>query len=260
MSEAYEHLKIAEHIYQHDKHQGHAFVYGQNPYMASLSYSAITRWWLGSSDEGGKLADQAIEFARGISHPRSLAFALANGARCHLKRSDLERTIETGKEAAAVSDQYGFPDFSAMGKFHQRVAEFWLNENDETLRLMQISLNDLMHVGNSLSMPYYHSVMADCLSKRGQFENAKQHISQAQDALSKHTMDTDEAEFFRVKGLVLLREAKQTGDDSILAEAKKWLEHAVSIATEQGAICWQQQAVSTLTEVSMNKERKYGTS
>lgn len=246
MAESLEHLSKAASLYDDERHANHAFIYGQDPKMASLSYSAIPHWWLGYTLTASSCVEDGIAHARKINHPRSLAFALANGARTELKRGDYLRCIELGSEANRVSEKHGYPDFRAMGYFHQLAGEWRTEPSDSTLAALRETLDALVAVGNSLSMPYYHGVLADMLSLEGQFEEALAELMLADRQLKKHGHDLDEVEVHRVRGLVEWR--RQQAGDTATTDPGVALRQAHDLAVRQGAISWRLVAAVSLAE------------
>jgi tetratricopeptide (TPR) repeat protein len=246
MAESLEHLSQAVSLYDEDRHANHAFIYGQDPKMASLSYAAIPHWWLGYTLTASNSVEDGIAHARKVDHPRSLAFALANGARTELKRGDYLRCIEIGNEANRVSEKHGYPDFRAMGRFHQLAGEWRVEPNDGTLTALRETLDALVAVGNSLSMPYYHSVLADILSLEGQFEEALAALNFADRQLAKHGHDLDAVEVHRVRGLVEWRQ--QQAGDNVATEPDVALRRAHDLAVRQGAVSWRLLAATSLAE------------
>ena len=246
MAESLEHLSRAASLYDEERHANHAFIYGQDPKMASLSYSAIPHWWLGYTLAASNCVEDGIAHARKINHPRSLAFALANGARTELKRGDYLRCIEVGSEANRVSEKHGYPDFRAMGRFHQLAGEWRVEPSERTLAALRETLDALVAVGNSLSMPYYHSVLADILSVEGQFEDALAELTLADRQLKKHGQDLDAVEVHRVRGLVEWR--RQQAGDNAATDPGVALRHAHDLAVRQGAVSWRLLAAVSLAE------------
>ena len=249
LTESLRHLQIASAMYEPAKHAWHAQVYGQDPLMASRSYAGLALWWLGAADQAAQAVDEAIDYARQINHPRSLAFALANAARCHLKRGDYARCVEVGNAAAETSIRHGYPDFKAMGELHAACADYRLGGGSSALERLQCSLAELSHVGNSLSMPFYRSVFADALSVEGRFDEAWASLKLADAALARHVSDCDEAEVYRVKGLVASRQ--HAAGEIAVEPAGSWLEKAVDTAKHQGALSWELQAATTLAQYQL---------
>jgi len=250
MQEALRHLEAAAAMYKKEKHAAHAFTFGQDPLMAALSYKGLALWWLGRPVQGQKTADEAIEIARKLGHARSLAFALANGARCHLKCGDYARCIIVAEEAAQLSARLGFPDFKAMADLHSCAARFQLAPTIETLAAIPVALAKLRSVGNSVSTPYYYSFLAMACAQLGEFEPAHAALSSAHESLKRHGRDCDEAEVYRatgiVHGLACLAGDGRSEDDL------PWLRRALTAATEQGAAAWRLQAAISLTERQAN--------
>ncbi|MEM7101288.1 MAG: AAA family ATPase [Pseudomonadota bacterium] len=232
MAESLRHMESAAQIYDQERHGTHALTFGQDPLMAAISYSAIAQWWLGEPAKAGDSADRAIRIARDLGHTRSLAFALANGARCHLKRGAYERCIEVGEEGSYLSAVFGAPDFKAMAEFHMWAARYEIEPSLAHLEAMTKALQELKTVGNSLSMPYYFSVVAAAQIEQDMLNRAEESLSISHEALSRHGIDSDAAEVHRIDAL--LSHAKGQKDS-----ARQSIQRSLSIAEQDGAVYWQ---------------------
>jgi tetratricopeptide (TPR) repeat protein len=73
---ALEHLEHGTALYDPNEHGSHAFLYGQDPKIACLSDSGFALWLLGYPDQAVALSNEAVDSARELGHPFSLAFAL----------------------------------------------------------------------------------------------------------------------------------------------------------------------------------------
>ena len=246
MEESLRHLEAAAAMYKIEKHGSHAYTFGQDPLMAAVSYKGLALWWLGRPDEAQQACEQAVEIARKLGHARSLAFALANAARCHLKCGDYPRCVAVADEAAQLSARLGFPDFKAMAEFHLRAATYQLAPTTAALAAMTAALAELRAVGNSVSTPYYYSVVALACAEQREFRQAYSALASGHQALSRHGRECDEAEVYRVTGCVNWR-ARQAGDAQAEDHAP-WLRRALAVATEQGAVSWRLLAAITRTE------------
>ncbi|MEE4110803.1 MAG: AAA family ATPase, partial [Halieaceae bacterium] len=256
MAESLEHLGAAVALYDPDLHGNHAFVYGQDPKMASLSYAAIPHWWLGRTVTAGNCVEEAIAHARRINHPRSLAFALANGARTELKRGDYQRCIEIAGEAADICEKHGYPDFLAMGNFHRLASEYWVDRDGQTVEALRSALEALIAIGNSVSIPYYCSVLADILSLEGEYEDALEKLAVAEKALERHGQDLDAVEVRRVRGMVDWR--RQSGGVADVPDPERTLRQAHELAVRQGAASWRLLAAMALEEFLCDAGRTEG--
>jgi hypothetical protein len=247
MEDSLRHLESASGMYVRERHAAHAYVYGQDPGMACVSYAAIPHWWLGFVVTAGQCVENAVSHARTLDHPRSLAFALANGARAQLKRGDYVRSAELGAEAADISGRHGFPDFLFMGSFHKLAAEHCATRDPDQIHAMHAALESLVEVGNSVSVPYYCSLVANALSENSQFEPAARLLDRADAILLKHGHDCDASEVCRARGLLQWRQ----GDPA----AETVLRRAHDLAAREHGLSWRLQAATTLAKYLAQRNR-----
>ncbi len=83
--------------------------YPQDNKMACRSYAAWVLWYLGYPDQALKRSQEAVVLAAGISHPFSLAFALACTAWFHHLRREEQVARERAEAAITLSIEQGFP-------------------------------------------------------------------------------------------------------------------------------------------------------
>jgi adenylate cyclase len=102
---AHKMLEMGIDIYDSEQHSVHAFLYGQDPGVACMSYSAITLWSRGYPDEAVKRSQDAIELARQVAHPFSLALALDFAALLNALRREGKITLDYATEAVEISSK-----------------------------------------------------------------------------------------------------------------------------------------------------------
>jgi hypothetical protein len=66
---AREHLEQGIALYDPQQHCSHAFLYGQDPGLACLSYAAWTLWLLGYPDQARQRSREMLSLIQGLSHP-----------------------------------------------------------------------------------------------------------------------------------------------------------------------------------------------
>src|SRR5207302_1897628 len=71
------HLEHGIALYNPQWHRSYAFLYSQDPRVVCSSYAAWSTWCLGYPDQALKRSNEMLTFARELSHPFSLAFALS---------------------------------------------------------------------------------------------------------------------------------------------------------------------------------------
>jgi predicted ATPase len=84
-----------------------------DPVVASLSESSRNQWIKGDTRACIEQTRRAIELARGIRHPDSLAFALLFHGWMHAYREDWETCLRSTGEAIALGEEHGLAQTNA---------------------------------------------------------------------------------------------------------------------------------------------------
>jgi hypothetical protein len=104
-------LKILERglaLYDPSEHGAHIFLYSQDPKTVSLSYQAWALWFLGYPEQAWQCSREAIEWAREVAHPFSLAFAWDFAAEVPRLRREAEETQQRAEAAIAIGMEQDF--------------------------------------------------------------------------------------------------------------------------------------------------------
>jgi len=101
--------------YRADRHRPLVFRFGSDLGAGTMLWQAHTLWMLGFPDRARERAEEARVLAETTGHPFTLAFAHGFGAVVHFLRSEPARTRELAERSVAISREYGFPAWHAMG-------------------------------------------------------------------------------------------------------------------------------------------------
>ena len=82
MTPAQEHLEQGIALYDPQQHS-HAFLYGHDPRVACLGYTALALWYLGYPDQALQRSHEALTLAQRLPHTYSLGHALTTAARLY---------------------------------------------------------------------------------------------------------------------------------------------------------------------------------
>src|SRR5262245_38580767 len=91
----------------------HSEVYGINIGVFCHAYIAHCDWHLGYPDCALKSAEDALSVARQVSHPFSIALALAYLAMLHQLRREPEAALKVAEEARGLCQEYRFDYYGA---------------------------------------------------------------------------------------------------------------------------------------------------
>ena len=106
------HLEQGIALYDPQQHRSSVFLYGHDPGVFGLSYAALDLWFLGYPDQALKRSHEALTLAQELSHPFSLAMALAL-LPCSINSAGRSTQLKSGQRqslpsrASRVSDLVG---------------------------------------------------------------------------------------------------------------------------------------------------------
>ncbi len=96
-------------LYDSRRHRSLAFLYAEDPGVVCRVFAAYVLWLLGYPNQALKRIHEALTLAQGLSHPHSLAVALASVAWLHQFRREGQLTQQQAEATVALSAEQGFP-------------------------------------------------------------------------------------------------------------------------------------------------------
>jgi predicted ATPase len=109
------HLEQSLALYDPQQHSTLAFLYGSDPGVICLAYTAFALWCLGYPGQALQSIHEALTLAQRLAHSHSLAFALTWAAILHWLRREGQATKEQAEAAIALATEQGFPFWVAQG-------------------------------------------------------------------------------------------------------------------------------------------------
>jgi tetratricopeptide (TPR) repeat protein len=130
---------------------------GSHPAIHARAWSAHAAWLLGDPGRAEACAAEAVDRARSVDHPYSLAIALAYAALTAQLVGDLECLEESAHELARLSSRHGFAYYPAWGL----VLSGWARDDAAGTARIERGLADLRAAGAFARMPYWLSLLAE---------------------------------------------------------------------------------------------------
>lgn len=208
---AREHFEQGVRLYDKRQHSSLAFVYGQDPGMACLSYLAWTLWFLGYADQAVERSQQALSLAQGLAHPVSLAFAQVFAAALHQLRGETRLTQERAEAAISLSSEHGFQYWLTLGTLYQGWVVAELGQPDKGTSQIRHGLGALGAMGANLGQPYFLARLAGAYEKAGQPEEGLAAVADALATLNETGEQFYKAEIYRLKDDLTLAERTVQG-------------------------------------------------
>jgi tetratricopeptide (TPR) repeat protein len=213
---------------------------------------ALTLWLLGYPEQSLRRSQEALALAQGLSHPFSLAFALAFAAFLHQLRRDGQATHAQAEAVMTLAQEQGLPRFAAMGTILRGWALVEHGQPVEGIALIHQGLAAWQTAGQQLGRPHYLALLAEAYGRAGQVEDG---LSALEEALAVAHTNGDcvhEAELYRLKGELLL--ARSTKHQ---AEAAACFHQALDVARRQQARWWELRAAMSLSRLWQRQGKRH---
>jgi predicted ATPase len=245
-TQAQEHFEQGIALYDPDKHRSHAFLYGYDLGVASLSRITRVLWPLGYPDQALQKGQQALALAKEESHPFSQAYALNFVAECHRLRGELPRAQELAEAAITLSTEQGFPLWATTAT----MLRGWLlaeqGRGAEGIAQMLQGLTAWRTMGAQMALPYWLGLLAEAHGKAAQTEEGLFFLTEALATADKTGEREFEAELYRLKGELFLQSTVQGQESKVQEEAEGYFRQAIDVAHHQNAKSLELRAVMSL--------------
>jgi predicted ATPase len=215
-------------------------VYGFNSCIACLSHAAFGLWFLGFPDQALAVSREAVSWARELSHPFSLAFALSYAT--YVRRVRRE-TYDTGALMALASEQ-GFAHWSAEGSFYQGCMLATQGATAAAIAQIRLGLAALRATGCALCESERLGILAEVYGKADEPEEGLRVLATALAFVDRTKEAYAAAELYRLKGGLLLQ---QDRTNEPAAEAA--YHTAIEISRAQQARSWELRAATSLARL-----------
>jgi TOMM system kinase/cyclase fusion protein len=238
------HLEQGMALYHPQQHRSHAFLYGYDSGVHGLSFGAWALWYLGYPDQALRRVHDALTLAQEVSHPFSLGFALAFAAWLHQLRREGHAAHERAAALIALATDQAFPFWDSWGTVLRGWALAEQGQCAEGIAQLRQGIAAWRATGAALQLPYYLALLVEAYGKAGQAEEGLRVLAEALTAVHKTGERQHEAELYRLKGELLL---KQDVPDE--QEAESCLRQAVDVARQQQAKSLELRAAMSLSRL-----------
>ena len=225
ISKSFEQAVKGENLYDIKNHRGHAFSYGgHDPGVCAKTTKSEALCLLGHVEQAVLSADEAIEIAKRINHPFSLAMALYFMAQVHQYRREPELVQKHALLAIELCEEHGFESFRAQSAVLFGWATSSLGKSALGIMKIREGLAAWQSTGTGMRRPYFLGLLADSLLTAGKIEQGLEVIAEAEN-LIKQTRETRWlAETLRLKGVLM--DNLGSSADEVLAVFNQALEIA----------------------------------
>jgi len=265
LTSALHHLNLGQRLYDPQKHNAHALVYGQDPGVACLSRASQTLWLLGYPDQALTRNQEALALAQHRAHPYSSGYALIFSAILHQLRGEPRMVQQQAETALRLASEHGFPIWKSMGEILRGWGIAVQGETRDGIALIQRGIALWHTAGAEVSLPYYLSLLAETYEKTGDFHRGLEVLDQAFSVTSRTDDHCWQAELYRLKGELLLQqfkvqgstfEVEESSEREVEREAEGCFLKAIDITRKQQAKSLELRAATSLARLWRRQGRE----
>jgi DNA-binding NtrC family response regulator/tetratricopeptide (TPR) repeat protein len=238
---AQEHLERAVRSYDRSQCAAHLAKYGQDLGVAAFGFLGWTLGVAGDVNAAQADVERAVDLARDIHHPFSLALALLTASEVHELRREPERVRLFGDELVSLAHEHGMKFFSAIGLMHAGWARAAGDDRPEGLPMMEEGDARFRAAGQRLGFAFW-ARLAEVLIACGRLDNARRLIDDGLTRIGETRRSAFVAEYFRLEGEIRLRYNESS-------EAVASLRKAVDLGCRQGAWLFALRAATALARL-----------
>jgi class 3 adenylate cyclase len=243
------HLEVARALYRPERHHAVVSIMFSDPGVSTLAFMGALLTGLGWPDQGLARAREAVELARRLGHPNSLAQALFFETAIHWARRDPEAQRARAAETIALTAAQGLPYFLGLGRtFHAgaRVATGELGAIADLLAGVELAAG----AGNLGGAPASFVLLAEAHLATGQVGEARGVVEMGLAVSAQTGQPFWDAELHRLRGEICLLRADD-GQEPIDAEkmAEDCFHNALAIAIAQESKSSELLAVTSLARL-----------
>jgi class 3 adenylate cyclase/predicted ATPase len=197
-----------------------------DPRIASQSFIPWGLLVLGYADQAITESQQALAYARELSHPYTLAFALHVNCIFHQLRGDGTILRERSQQLVELATEQGFPHLHGSGRCFRAWATIELGGSiADAISEMWEGLAEKRATGAEIKVPYYYGLIAEAHRRINRTMEGSKLLSDALELVERTGEHWYEAELYRLGGEMLIKNGDRRGAEpwfcGALATTKK---------------------------------------
>jgi predicted ATPase len=199
-------------LYDRQQHHALTYLFGADPGVFSLVFASHTLWLRGYPDQALMRSRQALELARDLSHPFSLALAHCYAAMLHQFRREPRLVQQQAEAAISLCTEQGYTYYLAWASLLRGwalTAQSADRASEDPMAQVQQGFTDLLATGAGIREAYYRALLAEAAGSRGDSAAGQQLLAEAFAAVQRTEERYWEAELYRLQGELLGQEAER---------------------------------------------------
>jgi tetratricopeptide (TPR) repeat protein len=153
--------------------------FGHSAGPAAADWASIALWFLGYPKKARDRGELAIQLARELDHPLTLATVLVHRAFLEAMRGDVQETCKYAHQTVALARDTGILIRQVEGELLEGWAMARMGAADEGIRQLEASLEIWNQAGAYIADPTWLGLLADAHASVGRYEKAQEVLATA---------------------------------------------------------------------------------
>ena len=173
------HFRQVQKLYDQERHQDLALIYGQDHLMSSYAASATSLAILGYPDQAHLSSAAAIEQSMHTRHFYSQAYALTFPLVIASLLRDMAGILKTTEQTIEFCTAQSIAFYLTISYVYRGFALAHGAPLEDGIEQMREGLARYQATGSGMLMPHFDTILAEALMKQGQLEDARALLKQA---------------------------------------------------------------------------------
>ncbi len=243
------HLENATRLYQPERLNLDASMFGQDPGVVSLVYLGNALWYLGYPEQAREKMEQALPLAESLDHQFTRAFALSFSSEMLILLGDLAAAEKRVEALLALAREQNFPFWLAYGTSNKGQILRMKGRGEQGIAYLEKAVTAFNNTGSALGQGGALAYLAEEYCKIGKIEKGLAVWQEAQKHLSQDEENAHRAELLRVHGEILQAQ-------NLIVEAKAAFQQALDCAREQSAKAWELRSAMGLSRLWLKQGQR----
>jgi hypothetical protein len=230
---------------------------GHDPGMCCRVFAAYALWYLGYPDQARQRAQAAVDLARQVAHPFSLAMALTLAAEVRLLCREPAAAQSYLQESLALAKTHGFTSWLELGAIFQGWALAQAGDAEAGIRLMLYGLDANRTAVGEESGLHCFAQLAEAYHRANRPAEGLALLAKALDVSDKNKLrhwPQWQAELYRLQGeLYLLQQGDAPLAATVGAQIEACFQQAIAIAQGQQAKATELRATMSLSRLRLRQ-------
>ncbi len=233
-----------------------SFLFGMDAGLVCMMHNALAQWIMGYPQRGRKEMDRALEIAAEYGTPFMYAFALCFSAWLQSFLRNYASSNSYARSSLQLAAEHGIEYWNIQASILWEWSNMMENGKGATA-VLQGYINAHRAAGARLIHGKFLFLLAECHAQKGDFSKALSCLDDGLQVTENCGEDWWKAEFFRLKGDLLLKSGRnnRVGREENFAEVENFYLQAINIARDQSAKSLELRAAMSLCSLNVFSEK-----